>query len=175
MTQAFWKSWHAERLCKGFLVLSVLVSVGLAGCDPGAEVTWVNETDRTLYVYFGDDLDDFALTLRPRTVIVDLAITAVWEDVVVIRDTQDNVFLREEITWDELKARDFRFVIEEQSPPSDARPNPLKRMRNARGSISDLKCLSTTTLDSRSQHTAHGVQTKDAEIRGLIPGIVDKG
>jgi len=87
--------------------------VAAAGCDPGAEIIWVNETDETANVYLGESEDDFDVSIQPhRTLRVD-TIKAVWEDVVVVRDDAGNIVLRLEITWDQLKEQGFRFVIKD--------------------------------------------------------------
>ncbi|MCH7511235.1 MAG: hypothetical protein IIB19_02600 [Chloroflexi bacterium] len=109
-----WKFLRSNRV--SVVVLGVMVALaGLAvGCDPGAGLTWVNETDQDVFIYLGDDrdLDDFSHRLGPRSRIEGVAtIIAVWKDVVVVRDRQGNILLRKEITWDELKAQDFIFVI----------------------------------------------------------------
>jgi len=92
----------------------ILASIALTACDPGAGITWVNETDVQLQIYLGDDLDDFDLSLAPHSSKEGATIEAVWEDVVVVRDQQSNILFRQEITWDELEAQDFRFEITEE-------------------------------------------------------------
>lgn len=107
-----WKSRRSNRAI--LFVLGVMLALaGLAvGCDPGAGLTWVNETDQDVLIYLGDDLDDLDVRLPARSRLEDVAtIIAVWRDVVVVRDVQGNILLRKEITWDELKAQDFIFVI----------------------------------------------------------------
>ncbi len=102
----------------------IVVTLAFAGCDPGAGITWVNETDQTVDVYLGDDLDDFDGSLPPHSSTEAATIKAVWEDVVVIRDEEGTVLFRQELTWDELAEQDFRFVITEEllSPtPADGR------------------------------------------------------
>jgi hypothetical protein len=96
-----------------FAICLLLVLATTVACDPGADITWVNETDQEVGIYLGDDLHDFDTSVRPRSSKTVGTIEAVWEDVVVIRDKQKRVLFRQEITWDELKAQGFRFVITE--------------------------------------------------------------
>lgn len=89
----------------------IVITLAFAGCDPGAGITWVNETDKTVDVYLGEDLDDFDVRLLPRSIKEIATIKAVWEDVVVLRDEEGTLLFRQELTWDELEAQDFRFVV----------------------------------------------------------------
>ena len=114
MRRGLWNFLRNNRV--RVVVLGVMVALAslAVGCDPGAELTWVNETDQDVFIYLGDgrDLDEFSHSLGPRSRIEGVAtIIAVWKDVVVVRDRQGNILLRKEITWDELKAQDFIFVI----------------------------------------------------------------
>lgn len=111
----------------GRLMLPAAVSMGLlfaAGCDPGATITYVNETDQRVSIYLGDSIDRFDVSIAPHSKAEVGTIATEWRDVVVVRDGQENVILRKEITWDELKAEDFRFVITEEmlSPTPSASP-----------------------------------------------------
>ncbi len=101
----------------GRVILLAAVIMGLvlaAGCDPGATVTYVNETDQRVSIYLGDNIDRFDVSIAPHSKAEVGTIATEWRDVVVVRDDQENVILRKEITWDELKAEDFRFVITEE-------------------------------------------------------------
>jgi hypothetical protein len=110
----FCRRWWIEALRKALAVAcGFLLLAGLTACDPGADITWVNETDQEVGIYLGDDLHDFDTSVPPRSSKTVGTIEAVWEDVVVIRDKQKRVLFRQEITWDELKAQGFRFVITE--------------------------------------------------------------
>ncbi len=108
-----------ELLTRRFISLSALVvllaSAGFAGaCDPGAGVTWVNETDDAILIYLRDDANpDSGSVVAARGTLTEGVIIAVWHDVVVVRDVAGKVLYREEVTWDELKAQDFTFVITE--------------------------------------------------------------
>ena len=92
----------------------ILMVVAFTGCDPGAEITWVNETDQTVDVYLGDDSNDFDGSYPPHSSTEVGTIKAVWDDVIVIRDRDGTVLFRQELTWDELAAQDFRFEITEE-------------------------------------------------------------
>lgn len=43
--------------------LALVLLVGLAACDPGATVTWVNETKVEVDIYLGDSLHDFSTSI----------------------------------------------------------------------------------------------------------------
>src|SRR6266545_2873657 len=91
-----------------------LLLLGLGACDPGAGITWVNQSDQPVNVYLGDRLDDFSVSVAPNSSKEDVAtIKHVWKDVVVLRDDQGNVLTRQQLTWDDLEAQGFRFVITE--------------------------------------------------------------
>ncbi len=112
MRRGLWKFRRSNRV--RVLVLGVMLTLaGLTlGCDQGAELTWVNETDQDVRIYLSDDPDALYVSVAARSRLGDITyIIAVWQDVVVVRDRQGNILLRKEITWDELKAQDFIFVI----------------------------------------------------------------
>ena|SRR6266540_6434680 len=103
-----------------YLMRKVFLSTGLAlwllglgACDPGAGITWVNRTDQPVNVYFGDSLEDFSLSVAPGSSVEAATIEHVWKDLIVLRDDEGNILFRQELTWDDLKARDFQFVITE--------------------------------------------------------------
>ena len=113
-----------KLLSRRFISLSALViliaSFGFAAaCDTEVTVTWVNETDITIGIYFGDNIDSFDLSVAPHSTGLAGTISDTWQDAVVIRDEAGNVLYREEITWDELKAQDFTFVITEDDIAQD--------------------------------------------------------
>ena len=98
-----------------FAICLLLVLATTVACDPGAGVSWVNESDETVVVYLRDEfVEELGSTVLPRSTKTEAVIKAVWEDVVVIRDEQGNVLFRQELTWDEFKAQGFRFVITEE-------------------------------------------------------------
>jgi len=100
------------------LAFVVALTLVTASCDPGAGITWINETDESVDIYLGDDLDDFGLTVAANSSKELGTIEDVWEDVVIVRDQNGDVLLREDITWDELEAADFRFVIRSEDTTS---------------------------------------------------------
>jgi hypothetical protein len=85
-------------------------------CDPGATITYVNETDRTVLVYTAEDLgpNEYDALLGPHSTVEATTLEMHFKDIVIVRDEDGNLLLRKEITWDELKAQDFRFVITEE-------------------------------------------------------------
>jgi hypothetical protein len=112
MIRISWRSWRANQLfVASFLGLSALVAITATACDPGAGVTWSNETDQTVVLYLSHELNDRGTILEPHSTKTQAVIEAVWKGVVVVRDQRGNVLLREDISWDQLKAQHFRFVI----------------------------------------------------------------
>lgn len=108
-------SLHLMSKAAVLVLVATISLVFVTACDPGAEVTWVNDTDETLYIYLGDGEDDFDGPIAPHSRIDGaFTIIAVWEDVVVVRDDRGNVVLRKELTWDEFEAQDFTFVIRQE-------------------------------------------------------------
>ncbi len=112
MTRSFWKSWQTNniRALAGLVIGFILLTGGFA-CDPGATVTWINETDETVDIFAGDDAEDFVTTLQPHSSTKLGELEHLWEDIVLVKDRNGNVLMREQITWDELKAQGFRFVV----------------------------------------------------------------
>ena len=113
-------------LAKALLPLLLIVVPILAlACDPTEPIVWVNETDVGIRIYLGDGLDDFSLALSPHSSQTAGTLESFWEDVIVIRDAQDRVLFRQEITWEELEAQGFRFVITDDvlspTPPRSTR------------------------------------------------------
>ena len=99
-----------------FAICLLLILATTVACDPGATITYVNETDRTLIVYTADDreLDVYDALLEPHSTVRAGTIKMTFKDVVIVRDQAGNTLLRREITWDELEAQGFRFVITEE-------------------------------------------------------------
>ena len=99
-----------------FAICLLLLLATTVACDPGATITYVNETDRTVLVYTAEDLEPeiYDALLEPRSTVRAGTIKMSFKDVVIVRDEDGNFLLRKEITWDELKAQGFRFVITEE-------------------------------------------------------------
>lgn len=127
MRPTFWRFWPARQARVIVLVLGLATAILMAGCDPGADVTYVNDTATTVVVYLGDDLEKREAVIPPHSSDTGLTIDAVWEDVIVVRDEQGEVLLRQELTWDELEAQDFRFVIDENSLVPTPTESPPER------------------------------------------------
>lgn len=80
-------------------------------CDEARTVTWENQTDSTVLIYLGDDLEDFDAELAPHSTKKLTTTRDVWEDVVVVRDSVGNELFRTDLSWDEFEDQDFRFEI----------------------------------------------------------------
>jgi hypothetical protein len=97
-----------------FAICALLMLASAVACDPGHSVTWVNETGRTVSVFAGDDPEDLVTTLSPHSSKELGELKHLWEDVVVVKDEDGSILSRKEITWEELKAQDWRIVITEE-------------------------------------------------------------
>jgi hypothetical protein len=107
LDSAGWVVSQPLTLRIAFAICVLLFLATAPGCDPGATIKYVNDVIVEAYS-----------TVRAGTIITE------FKDVVVLRDKDGNLLLRKEITWDELKAQDFRFVITEDmlSPtPTESR------------------------------------------------------
>ncbi len=111
------------RALAGLVIGFILLTGGFA-CEPGATVTWVNESDETVDIIAGDDAEDFVTTVQPHSSAKLGELKHLWEDIVVIRDVQGTVLFRQELTWDELKAQGFRFEITEEMIAPTPTPAP---------------------------------------------------
>jgi hypothetical protein len=114
-------SWQARRIGAlgkaGVVAICLLLLLATTvACDPGATIKYVNETDKTVIVYTADDRDlsDYDVIVDPHSTVRAGTIIMEFKDVVILRDKDGNLLMRKEITWDELKAQDFRFVISEE-------------------------------------------------------------
>ncbi len=104
------------------ILLLVVLPIALTACDPGEEITWTNETDRTIAIYYDEVFS--GIELRPHSSKTLVTIKMVWEDIIVLRDEEGTVLFRQELTWDELAEQDFRFEITEEmlsSIPTEGR------------------------------------------------------
>jgi hypothetical protein len=111
----------------GVVIAGLLLLFGAVAtaCDPGPEITWVNQTDETVVVYLRDEfVRDLGTALPPHSTKTEGVIKAVWNDVVVIRDEQGNMLFRRELTWGDFKAQGFRFVITEEMLSPVPTPSP---------------------------------------------------
>lgn len=114
MTRTLWRFWRTGNLeLIRLLVVGTIVGTAVVACDPGASVTWVNETGQTASVFAGDDPEDLVTTLLPHSSEELGELKHLREDVIVVKDQHGNILLRKEITWEHLKGRRFRFVITE--------------------------------------------------------------
>jgi hypothetical protein len=95
-------------------LLALFGAMGTA-CEYGPDVTWVNQTDQSIVIYLSDELsDDLGTHLPPQSTKTEFLGDDLWKGMIVIRDEEDNVLFRQELTWDEFKAHGFRFVVTEE-------------------------------------------------------------
>ena len=115
--------WRFALVIGGLLLFFGPVATA---CDPGPEITWVNQTDETVVVYLRDEFErDLGTRLPAHSSKTEGVIEAVWNDVVVIRDEQGNMLFRQRLTWDEFKTQGFRFVITEEMLSPVPTPSPV--------------------------------------------------
>jgi hypothetical protein len=89
--------------------------VFLTACDPGHTVTIVNKTPYTLTVFDDDavmvrEVAPFGTTTGPQKKFL-------WKGRITAKTKDGRVVFQVDLTWDELKAQDWRIVIEEQGSP----------------------------------------------------------
>jgi hypothetical protein len=92
-------------------VLGALLPLGLA-CDPGHDVTYANKTPYMLCLY--DAEDRLVAKLEPFETNTGGELEHLWTGRRVARTGDGRVVFSVDLTWDELKAQDYRIVIEEQ-------------------------------------------------------------
>lgn len=92
------------------LVCAVLVASGVlwTACDPGHGVTFENQTQATVNVFNGDDLD---ATLSPGTQRTLGFIEYMGLRTFVAKDESGTVVFQEQYSWDDLKRLNWRIVI----------------------------------------------------------------
>jgi len=87
-----------------------LMAMGLA--HQGAGITYVNATPHTLWIYEGEG--DFEFELKPFETRAFSTYKHLWDPPTVAITEDGRVVFSVDLTWDELKAQDYRIVIEEQ-------------------------------------------------------------
>ncbi len=94
-------------------------------CEYGPDLTWVNQTDENIVIYLSDEVSsDLGTHLPPQSTKTEFLGDDLWKGMVVIRDERGNVLFRQELTWDEFKARGFRFVVTEDMLSPVPSPSP---------------------------------------------------
>jgi hypothetical protein len=108
------------------VVIAGLLALFGAACEYGPDITWVNQTDKSIVIYLSDELsDDLGTHLPPQSTKTEFLGDDLWKGMVVIRDEQGNVLFRQKLTWDEFEAQGFRFVItEDMLSPASPTPTP---------------------------------------------------
>jgi hypothetical protein len=100
-----------HSLAPVLVLLSLCLGALTTGCDPGAGVIYVNQTDRNLRFYGDDAAEDFMVELQPHSSVDAAVLEHLWTGLVVVKDTKGRTLLRRELTWEELEAQDFRIVV----------------------------------------------------------------
>jgi hypothetical protein len=95
------------------LALPVLGLLAIAGTHPHeGEITYANRTAYTLWVY--DREGDFQFELRSFETRAFSRYVQLWDPPMVAKTEDGRVVFSVDLTWDELKAQDYRIAIEEQ-------------------------------------------------------------
>ena len=114
--------WRLGVVFAGLLLLFGAVATA---CEYGPDLTWVNQTDENIVIYLSDELSsDLGTHLPPQSTKTEFLGDDLWKGSVVIRDEQGNVLFRQKLTWDEFKARGFRFVITREMLSPVPLPSP---------------------------------------------------
>jgi hypothetical protein len=111
------------------IALAMCLFVGLTaavGCETGFTITYVNETDKTIAIYYGDDYDfsEYDFIIQPHSTERAGVLTITFKGVVIGRDEEGNLLFTTKISRGQLKAQQYRFVITEDmlSPTPAATP-----------------------------------------------------
>ena len=83
----------------------------LAACDRGEGVTYMNDTNVTVSVFSGRDLD---VTLAPGEQGTFTVLAYEGMRTYSARDESGQVIFREEYTWEDLKRMDWEIVIRDE-------------------------------------------------------------
>lgn len=102
------------RVCSALALFGVLAAFAVA-CDPGHSVTYVNNTPHKLWIF--DAEDRLVTELEPFEESTGSELEHLWTGRRVAKTADGQVVFRVELTWEELKAQDWRIVIEEQGSP----------------------------------------------------------
>lgn len=81
-------------------------------CGNGTHITWVNETDTAVGIYLDESIGGLEVVVDAGSQETTQADADTWRGVVIVRDVAGSDLLRRELTWGELEAQDFQFVIE---------------------------------------------------------------
>ncbi len=102
--------YRSAVICLLLLTVSTVIS-----CDEGSDIAYVNMTDKTLDVYIDGLL---VHTLEPgetrEALILKFSLPTLFE----AKDEEGNTVFSETLTWEGLKAREFRIVFTDTVPES---------------------------------------------------------
>ena len=103
------------------VLLGMLLFSGI-GCEPGANITYVNNTTHKVRVYKTNR--HFVADLNPYQERTFSTHEDLWTGGIVAETEDGRVAFTISLTWDQLKAQGYRIVIEEQAIPSPTAPTP---------------------------------------------------
>jgi hypothetical protein len=105
-----------------FAICLLLFLASAVACDPGHSVTYVNNTPYRLRIY--DAKDRLVAELEPFEMNTGSELEHLWTGRRVAKTQDGRVVFQADLTWEELKAQDWRIVVTEDmlSPtPTEAR------------------------------------------------------
>lgn len=97
------------------MLFAIVATFGwfVSACDPGSDVTYVNDTNLEIDICRGVDDEQlrFSVKLLPRSSRQLGYLEHSWEGPVAGFDDQNRLLFLRDIPWDELEDHDFRIVI----------------------------------------------------------------
>ena len=94
------------------LITLAAISIATVSCDPGHTITYVNETNEFVEIYFNGR---FSLSLEPMQTRKLEEIMFFGRVTYEARDVTGRVLYRDTFTWEELKEAGWRIVITEEA------------------------------------------------------------
>jgi ABC-type uncharacterized transport system auxiliary subunit len=108
------------------ILAPLLLALAFVACDPGATITYINETEQPVDIYLGTSPKAFDASVPAHSEKKVLTIRQVWNDRVIARDEHGAIVSEQHVTWDELKAQHFRVVISATGVLPTGTPTPMR-------------------------------------------------
>lgn len=103
----------------GAILVVIAAAFALAGCDPGHTISFENETNQPIEIYYNGRFDLSLEPMQKRKLDEIQFSSATYE----ARDAAGRVLYRQTFTWDELRDAGWRIVVTEDSR-IDPQPTP---------------------------------------------------
>lgn len=107
------------RACLLLAVLGLMFLLATA-CDPGANITYVNNTTYKVRIYKSNN--HFVADLNPSEERTFSTQKDLWTGGIVAKTQDGRTVFSIDLTWEQLKAQGYRIVISEEATPSPAAP-----------------------------------------------------